>query len=107
MIIFSNGFNALWSVFDMMGFWWFCLTTNFQVHQDSHLSANRQSYTSMSQLMLDILASMKYLYHVKCSEEEENSLPVCVTQIKIKCNIDWYKGPDLSVALYPVKLDDY
>ena len=59
------------AVFDMMSFWWCCLTTNFQVQQDSHSRANRLSYFSMSQLMLAaVLASMHYLYHKKCSERK-------------------------------------
>ena len=52
------------AVFDMMSFWWCCLTTNFQVQQDSHLRANRLSYFSMFQLMLAaVLASIQCSFH--------------------------------------------
>ena len=63
------------AVFDMMSFWWCCLTTNFQVQQDSHSRANRLSYFSMSQLMLAaVLASIQSPYHKKCSERKEKVL---------------------------------
>ena len=63
------------AVFDMMSFWWCCLTTNFQVQQDSHLRANRLSYFSMFQLMLAaVLASIQSPYHAKCSERKEKVL---------------------------------